>query len=190
MFKITISYGTNGSAYVTRNTQEEVDAYVAWCASSEHWGVPERQIVVTPAVIDPDTQEVITPEVTEVIPGTYTLTIEDNSAEAAKEYVTSVVRAAIATGDKLVEEFTVENIMMGITADNMTGAVLTATEKVVVAAKTGSLKEAIKRLTEIPPESYDAKYITEARLLGFANKVRTSLGLATVSDFADITQDL
>lgn len=110
---------------------------------------------------------------------------------ASIAYVDNIIEKAMMEGAKLVKEFTRENIMMGITADNMTGTVLDVTKDVILAAQTGSLKDAVKRIKAIPQSSYDAKYITEVRLLAFANKARQteSLGLEAVETIEDVDAD-
>lgn len=94
------------------------------------------------------------------------------------------VAKAIAFGNKLLTEFAGENIRLGITTDNMTGTVLTKMEKVMVAMQTGSLHEAIARAKAIPATDYDAKYVTEARLIAFINKIENYLGVTPLT--ADI----
>jgi hypothetical protein len=88
-----------------------------------------------------------------------------------------VAVAAMGFGKKVLEDFIAENISMGITQDDMSEAVLDAMSRVEPALRTGTLYVAIKRLKEIPAESKDDKYITDARLLEAVNKLEEYLGV-------------
>ena len=100
-------------------------------------------------------------------------TIDERKAQATLK---RKVRGAIRFGQQLIKDFVEENVAMGITKDDMSEAVLDAMEKVEAAVRTGSLYVAIKRIREIPTEAKDAKYITDARLLEFINKIEEFLG--------------
>lgn len=100
-----------------------------------------------------------------------------DAAAAPLNAAKAAVGAAIGFGQGLVTEFAAENVILGITADNMTGAVLTKMQGVLVAVQSGSLYEAITRAKAIPAEDKDVKYITDARLLAFVNKIETFLGV-------------
>lgn len=92
-----------------------------------------------------------------------------------KAHIISVIEAAKKFGNEISNEFSAENVLLGISADNMTGTVLNALAGVLVACTAGSLKEAITRTKALPSESKDAKYVTDARLLAFVNKIETYL---------------
>ena len=99
-------------------------------------------------------------------------------AEAAKAFEASKrLDAAISFGQTLLREFTLENIKLGITQDGMTGVVLDRMQPALIAAQTGSLYELIARLRAIPDKDKDAKYITDARILAYINKIEAYLGL-------------
>lgn len=106
----------------------------------------------------------------------------EEAAMAAQRYVESVYDNAVNFGKGLLKEFTVQNIMMGITADNMTGTVLDSMTSVIVAINNASLKDAIVKAKSIPEEAKDGKYITDARLLSFINKIETYLGIPLSMD--------
>jgi len=89
--------------------------------------------------------------------------IEPPAVEPPAVDLRAVVRAAIAFGNAIIEEFTVENIMLGITQDNMTETVLDIMAPASEALRSGSLYAAITRIKAIPAESKDAKYITDVR---------------------------
>lgn len=97
--------------------------------------------------------------------------------EVSELSLRNAVKSARTFGEKLMEDFVMENIVMGITQDNMTEAVLDIMAPIEAALRTGSLHIAIKRIKEIPQESKDVKYITDARLLVAVNKLETYLNL-------------
>lgn len=98
-------------------------------------------------------------------------------AQQQEQALRSVLQNAVAFGTKLMEDFVMENIAMGITVDNMSEAVLDAMAPVEAALRTGTLHVALKRLKEIPVEQKDAKYITDARLLAAVNELEEYLSL-------------
>ncbi len=90
---------------------------------------------------------------------------------------TNILTPAIAKGQELIVTFAAENIALGITQAGMTTQVRTVTADVVSALSTGSLYDAITAARAIPPASYDATFVTEARLLSFINKIEVYLGI-------------
>lgn len=144
-------------------------------STTKHLEVPEGFLVgALKAEFDEETNEVSLVE-------DPTLKSQIQLAEA-KSYVKSVVADAKAFGAELEEEFITENVMMGITADGMTGQVLDSMERVMAASRSGSLKEAIARAKEITPVQKDPKYITDARIITFINKIETKLGLPLTTE--------
>ena len=81
----------------------------------------------------------------------------------------------------MIADFSTENVILGISEDGMTGTVLDNMAGVMAALQSGSLKEAIARAKALPAEKKDAKYITNARLLAFVNKLETHLGITLSS---------
>lgn len=91
--------------------------------------------------------------------------------------VDRAIRDAMDFGAIIIREFSSENVLLGITQLGKTGEVLDKLQSVLVAVQAGSLYEAINRIKAVPVEDYDLVFITEARLLGFCNKIETYLGL-------------
>lgn len=108
---------------------------------------------------------------------------EDSTAKAAaasadaSTYVEGVIQRARSEGDRLINKFAAENVMLGITADGKTGQVRKALSEVMSALQSGSLKDAIEEVRAIPAPKKDAKYITDVRLLSFINQLETYLGM-------------
>ena len=95
----------------------------------------------------------------------------------AVDTVKIVIARAIAFGQTLISEFAAENVVMGITQEGMTGTVRKNMSEVINALQTGLLYDAITEVKAIPPEKKDSKYITNARLLQFVNKIEDYLGI-------------
>jgi hypothetical protein len=107
----------------------------------------------------------------------YIIEIEDISAEVQAQAIRQAVANAINKGQQLIAEFATENVMLGITQDNMTAQVLDNMGPVMTAMQSGSLYLAIDRIRAIPLESKDSKYITDVRLLQYVNRLEAYLGL-------------
>lgn len=103
--------------------------------------------------------------------------VADKSAAAQAAYLDRALSNAIAFGAQLMKDFTKENMAMGITQDNMTGTVRKNMIEVISALQTGSLYDAITEVKAIPAEAKDPKYITNARLLTFVNRIEEYLGI-------------
>jgi len=99
------------------------------------------------------------------------------AAAAQLRAIQNALSSAKSFGEAIMNEFTVENITLGITADVMTGTVRKNMSEVIMALQTGSLYDAIIEAKLIPAIQKDAKYITDARLLSFVNKIETKLGI-------------
>lgn len=99
------------------------------------------------------------------------------TAQAMEQMITARLDAAINFGQSIMKEFTIENMKMGITQDNMTGTVRKAMIQVISACQTGSLYDAMIEAKAIPEEDKDAKYITNERILSFVNKIEAFLEL-------------
>lgn len=95
----------------------------------------------------------------------------------AKAAVHGAVSRAIGFGQAVLTDFATDNVLLGITQDGKTGEVLTKMAGVMQALQSGSLYEAIARAKAIPEEDKDVKYITDARLLEFVNKIEAHLGI-------------
>jgi len=103
-------------------------------------------------------------------------------AEAPRRYVKGIIEAAKAFGDNLMNDFITDNVMLGITQDGMTNHVRKTMSEVISACATGSLRDAIAEAKAIPEEAKDIKYITDARLLSFVNKIETYLEVPLSTD--------
>lgn len=88
-----------------------------------------------------------------------------------------IIENAMSFGTKLMVEFTTENIYMGITQDGMTKQVRKTLQEVQNCILSGSLKDAIDEIKLIPIDKKDPKYLTDARLLSFVNKIETYLNI-------------
>jgi len=93
------------------------------------------------------------------------------------EIVKKIIYQAQQFGQILVAEFAAENVLMGITQEGMTGTVRKNMREVIDALSTGSLYDAIDEARLIPSDKKDLKYITNARLLQFINKIETYLNI-------------
>lgn len=94
-----------------------------------------------------------------------------------KEYIRSVREAAMEFGAELMNVFIEENIEAGITSANMTNITRKRLKEVKDALITGSLKDAIYELRQIPLEDKDGIYINDVRILAVINKIEAYLGL-------------
>jgi hypothetical protein len=96
---------------------------------------------------------------------------------AINNLITNVLNPAIVQGLLMIEEFTAENIGMGITQAGKTDDLLTACQWVFYCLQAGSLYSAITAARAIPPEVKDPVFLTDARLLIMVNKLEVYLGL-------------
>lgn len=119
-----------------------------------------------------------------------TLNFISEPTEAQKTQISSIVTShsnntaiidtiqnAIRFGQSIIIEFAAENVAMGITQDGMTKTVRENTTEIVSALTTGSLYDAVTAIKSFDPLKKDAKYITDARLIKFLNKIEDYLGL-------------
>lgn len=95
------------------------------------------------------------------------------------EYIlTEILIPARQFGDRLIDEFAAENVLLGISySPSMTNHVRKTMREVSDALGTGSLKDAMYEARQISSESKDATFITDARLLKFINRIETYLGM-------------
>lgn len=77
MFKINIHSQKEGTFWLEKQTQAEVDEYLAWAAESAHWGRPQW-IEEVPATEDQAAYQIIHPAEYEII-------VEDITAQVAAE---------------------------------------------------------------------------------------------------------
>lgn len=107
----------------------------------------------------------------------YVIEYEDITEQNQIKSVQKIVKEAMTFGQQLMVEFSTENIMMGITQDGMTKTVRKNMSQVMSALMSGSLYDAIDEAKSIPSQSKDSKYLTDARLLQYVNKIEEYLGI-------------
>lgn len=105
----------------------------------------------------------------------YQVEIEDITQELQNQAVQDAVKKAIDFGQKVLVQFSSENIQLGITQAGMTKQVRQVMSEVISALSTGSLYDAIDEAKAIPLESKDATFVTDARLLKYVNMVESYL---------------
>lgn len=168
-------------------TQEAASAWIAQETAKNSWGLAERWVRSEEEPVDAvDLRTVIDvpagdehEEISHLeykLPAEYTVIQTDVTSEYTSASIVATLESAKSFGDALMNQFTVENIMLGITQDNMTSTVRKAMVEVISALTTGSLYDAIQEMRAIPSDKKDAKYITNARLVVNVNKIETYLG--------------
>jgi len=90
------------------------------------------------------------------------------------KHIDDILLASKTYGEYLINQFTTENVLMGITASGQTNVVRKALYETWQAIRTGSLHDAIYEAEQIIRTS---PFLTEARLRGFINKLEAYLGL-------------
>ena len=89
MFKINIHSKVHGYMWLTKETQTEVDEYLAWAAESKHWGSPQwiEEILPTIETVEKDgvIEEITFPGYQVVHPAEYEIIVEDITAQIAAE---------------------------------------------------------------------------------------------------------
>ena len=94
------------------------------------------------------------------------------------EYIKSnILVPARSFGESLINDFAAENILLGITSSGLTNHVRKTLSETTDCLLTGSLYDAIYEAKAIPAEKKDAVFITNARILGFVNKIEAYLGM-------------
>lgn len=129
-------------------------------------GFNTEDSIVTVVLTVPVTQELID-IIEQIAPPSY----------SQLEIIQKVIADAINFGNQLISEFAAQNVLMGITQEGMTGTVRKNMSEVVNALSTGSLYDAIAEAKAIPSDKKDSKYITDARLLEFVNKIEAYLNI-------------
>lgn len=91
--------------------------------------------------------------------------------------VQQVVRMAVDFGNQVIFDFTVENVLLGITQMGLTSHVRRVTTPIITALTTGSLYDAIAEVRLLNTDDFDSVILTPARLLTFRNKIEAYLGV-------------
>lgn len=99
------------------------------------------------------------------------------------EFVIDAIEADKKFGEQIINEFSAENVFLGVTELGMTGTILERLESVLDAVSAGSLLEAITRCKLIDVSNYDEIFITKERILNFINKIENHMGLPQTMDF-------
>lgn len=132
----------------------------------------EGNAILDPSYVKTNAIEYVAPE-----PQKYELVKKSGTDDSMlQKIVEGKIRSAIAFGAELLVQFSTENVLMGITADDMTKQVRQAMSEIIVALQTGSLYDAIDEISLIPQELKDGKYITDARLQEYKTKIEEYLG--------------
>jgi len=96
--------------------------------------------------------------------------------QAYLNYIDDKVTKAQEQGAKLAKQFTISNVMLGITQAGMTSKVRKTLSEVYSCLITGSLYDAITEIRLIPDSALDARFITKARMLVMINEIQDYLG--------------
>lgn len=112
-------------------------------------------------------------------------TPQPSAEDIIKENIRLRVKASIIFGKQLIEDFTVENTMLGIAQSepSVAASLMINTEAIMKALETGSLYVAIAGIKALPVEAFDGIYLTAARALDFRNKIHVFLNLPTVQTY-------
>lgn len=104
--------------------------------------------------------------------------VEDLDSAAVFESVKGKVRASIKFGNRLIEDFSTENVLMGITQAGMTETVVNNMSEVLAAVSTGSLYLAIDKIDVLLLDTtkHDLVFITPDRLNKAKNEILAFLG--------------
>jgi hypothetical protein len=119
-------------------------------------------------------RELRTEQVSE--PDQFTIEITDVSTEYALRGARESLGRSRAFGNSLVEKFAIENVAMGITAEQ-SDSLMDKLAKTITALEKGYLETAIRRARQVNPNDYDGQFLTAARLLSYVNEIEAFLGL-------------
>lgn len=110
--------------------------------------------------------------------------VTNHNVLSQEEAVREIIRNARVFGNQIIEDFAVQNVILGITQDGLTGHVRQTCSQVIDCLVTGSLYDAINQIKAIPNEAKDPKYLSNARLTIFCNRIEAYLGvpLSTITD--------
>lgn len=99
-----------------------------------------------------------------------------------QQVYTEVVLAAIDFGQNIIVDFTVANILAGITQAGKTSAMLSYTSDLAMCLNTGSLYSAVDEINTMILDTSTTKtnlspFVTNAILISYLHKLQTYLGL-------------
>jgi len=117
-----------------------------------------------------------TGEVTEFTYEPVDTATDDRARQAVdlQKHIGLVLSDSKEFGEDLINEFTKENILMGITASGQTNVVRKALQETWQAIQTGSLHDAIYEAEQVTRTS---PFLTEARLRAFINQIEAYLDM-------------
>jgi hypothetical protein len=87
-----------------------------------------------------------------------------------------VLRSHMAFGQRVIENFIIGNLALGITAEQ-SGPVIDSMSGIDSALRAGALELSMMRIKQLPAESKDSTFVTDARLLEGLNQIEEFLGL-------------
>lgn len=87
------------------------------------------------------------------------------------------LKPAVCFGLSMIEDFSTENILLGITQAGMTNHVRKSASEIVDALHTGALYDAILEARAVPAEVKDPIFLSDARLLRLINQIEQFLGV-------------
>lgn len=87
------------------------------------------------------------------------------------------VQPARTFGETLLDDFSAENLLLGIVESGLKRNVRILLHDVVECIKLGDLTGAIEEAKLIPSASYDPVFVNAARLLSYVNKIEAYLGM-------------
>lgn len=104
--------------------------------------------------------------------------VTSHQPSTAQDLINDRIKAATSFGDALLNEFTIENVMLGITQAGKTRAISNYCHKLAHYISTGSLYAAIEQIDEMLGLGLDPTlepFVTEARLLEYKAKIQAFL---------------
>lgn len=181
-------------------TQEDADNWVALNEAVKSWGRPavwlsleELKRVGLKVEDSEGVRTQGTGTASEVVQyffsSEYVVTQEDVSAEYAERQIEANIQKAAQLLNKLATQFKKENALLFATE---TGNVLALKKQIFLKVQgvlesitSGDPDLFIDALKSINPAQYDAVYISEARLLQYANLTRVAMGKQAVATLAE-----
>ena len=96
-------------------------------------------------------------------------------ADPFTDILRNIIFPARTFGQKIINEFAAENVLLGITQAGKTGFVRKACREITDALITGSLYDAILEVKALPEDVKDPVFLSNTRLLSLVNKVEDYL---------------
>ncbi len=109
-------------------------------------------------------------------PDQFSYVISDVTSEYQLSDAISTLKSNREFGMSLIDTFAIENVAMGVN-DEQSDLVLSALASVLMALSNGYLETAIRRVKDLNPATFDGVFLSEARLLGYVNRIEIHLGI-------------